>query len=159
MPANPLAWLAIQPALGSPPQARKSARIDPVFGTQCSQTSRTSGRAGDYESSDSPPHARITRPHRPRIAPASRLGGRGCARATRAFCYYNYPRHYFFRSIAPMFACLRAVLLPCCGLPRPHACVFYGVFDGVIRSTPLLFGCFFAPLNIRPLSPYFQGMG
>ena len=52
LPANPLAWLAIQPALGSPPQARKSARIDPVFGTQCSQTSRTSGRAGDYESPD-----------------------------------------------------------------------------------------------------------
>lgn len=52
LPANPLAWLAIQPAPGGPPQARKSARIDPVFGTQCSQASRTSGRAGDYESSD-----------------------------------------------------------------------------------------------------------
>ena len=99
---NPPAGFAIQPTPGSPPQARKSARIDPVLGTQCPQPARTSVRAGDCESSDDPPHARITRPHRPRIAPASRPGGRGCARATRAFCYYNYPRHYFFRSIAPM---------------------------------------------------------
>ncbi len=151
------------PGLRSNPHwAARHKPANPPSSTQClaRNASNPLELASEQETMNLPT-ARHARASRARIARASRphraRGGRGCARATRAFCYYNNPRHYFFRSIAPtfavirapMFAYLRAVLPLRCGLPRPHACVFYGVFNGVIRSTPLLFGCFFTLLCIR----------
>lgn len=115
LPANPLAIRP--PGLRSiPHQAARHKPANPPVSTQClARNARNPLKLAGEHKTMNLPTTRHARASRARIARASRphraRGGRGCARATRAFYYYNYPRHYFFRSIAPMLAVIRASAL------------------------------------------------